>query len=64
MKVIMVYLGMGVCLMFLIECIIHAYENQLEFMGENAPKFSMGERIFGILLWPFIVLVYIKSFLK
>ena len=60
----MIYFGIGVCLMFLIEVIIHAYENQLEFMGENATKFSMGERIFGIIIWPLLVALFIKSLLK
>ena len=60
----MIYFGIGVCLMFLIEVIIHAYENQLEFMGENAPKFSMGERIFGIIVWPLLIALFIKSLLK
>jgi len=50
--------------MFLIEVIIHAYENQLEFMGENAPKFSMGERILGIIVWPILIALFIKSLLK
>jgi len=60
----MIYFGIGVCLMFLIEVIIHAYENQLEFMGENAPKFSMGERILGIIVWPILIALFIKSLLK
>ena len=60
----MIYFGIGVCLMFLIEVIIHAYEHQLEFMGENATKFSMGERIFGIIIWPLLVALFIKSLLK
>jgi len=60
----MVYFGIGVCLMFLIEAIIHAYEHQLEFMGENAPKFSMGERVFGIIVWPLLIALFIKHLLK
>ena len=60
----MIYFGIGVCLMFLIEVIIHAYEHQLEVMGENVPKLSMGERIFGIIVWPLLIALFIKSLLK
>ncbi len=54
------YVVIGIVIMFLIEVINHAYEHHLEVLGEKVPKFSMFERIVGILTWPFIIGLVIK----
>ena len=55
----LVYIVIGIIFMFLIEFGIHSFEEELEFYGEDTRKFNMGERIFGILVWPLIIILFI-----
>ena len=59
-----IYIAIGVGFMFLIEALNHVYKEQIEFIGEDSSDFSMSERILGMLLWPLIILLYIKNLLK
>ena len=60
----LVYIVIGIIFMFLIEFGIHSFEEELEFYGEDTRKFNMGERIFGILVLPLIIILFIRSLLK
>ena len=60
----LIYVVIGIIFMFLIEFLNHVFQKTIEFYGDEAQKFNMLERILGMLLWPLIILLYIKSLLK
>jgi hypothetical protein len=60
----LIYVVIGIIFMFLIEFLNHTFEKQLEYFGEESHTFNMLERILGMLLWPLIILLYIRSLLK
>jgi len=58
------YFTIGIVLMFLIEFSNHVNKEKLEYLGEKATKFNMFERVIGILIWPVIVFLAIRNYLK
>ena len=60
----LVYVVIGIIFMFVVESTQHHYAEELEFYGEEVQKLNMGERIFGILVWPLIIILFIRSLLK
>ena len=64
MKVMAIYIAIGVVFMFLVEALNHVYKEQIEFIGEDSSDFSMSERIIGIVIWPIIIVVFVKSLFK
>jgi len=50
--------------MFLIEFSNHVNKEKLEYLGEKVTKFNMFERIIGILIWPVIIFLAIRNYLK
>ena len=59
-----IYIAIGVVFMFLVEALNHVYKEQIEFIVEDSSDFSMSERIIGIVIWPIIIVVFIKSLFK
>ena len=49
------YIVIGVIIMFVLEAINNAYENQLNSIGEEVPRFSIFDRILGKLINDYIV---------
>ena len=59
-----IYFTIGIMFMFLIEFSNHVNKEKLEYLGEKVTKFNMFERIIGILIWPVIIFLAIKNYLK
>ena len=64
MKVMIYYIVIGVIIMFVLEAINNAYENQLNSIGEEVPKFSTFDRILGIVIWPVVLGFIVKEIKK
>lgn len=59
--IILVYLGIGIFLMFALEALIYAYANHIEFIGEEVPKFDNFTRLFCSIIWPVTLAIMIKA---
>tara|TARA_B100000282_G_C31535371_1_gene400422 strand:- start:456 stop:668 length:213 start_codon:yes stop_codon:yes gene_type:complete len=59
--IILSYLGIGFFLMFVLEVLIYAYANHIEFIGEEVPEFNNFERIICSVIWPITLAVILKS---
>jgi len=59
--IILNYLGVGIFLMFVLEALIYAYANHIEFIGEEVPEFNNFERLICSIIWPITLAVILKS---
>ena len=59
--IILSYLGIGLFLMFVLEALIYAYANKIEFIGEEVPEFDNFTRIFCSIIWPITLAIVLKT---
>ena len=59
--IILIYLGIGIFLMFVLEALIYAYANHIEFIGEEVPEFDNFTRLFCSIIWPVTLAVILKT---
>ncbi len=57
----MYYIGIGILVMFLIEHSTERSRAELEYLGEEVPKFNWFDRAINIFLWPITVALFIKN---